>query len=71
MERRTRFAANTINIDGTIVRNGVVTVANALVESYAPLYEEQANTIWLGGEIVIKKHANGQLQAFHKGELLR
>lgn len=49
----------------------MVTVANALVESYAPLYEEQANTIWLGGEIVIKKHANGQLQAFHKGELLR
>ena len=40
------------------------------VISSLPLYGEEANTIWLGGEIVIKQNESGVLQAFHNGVLL-
>jgi hypothetical protein len=48
----------------------VVTVVQSAVISYLPLYGEEANTIWLGGEIVIKQNESGVLQAFHNGVLL-
>jgi hypothetical protein len=41
-----------------------------MVESYLPLCGEQANTVWLGGEIILKEDTNGSLQAFHNGILL-
>jgi len=41
-----------------------------MVESYSPLCGEQANTIWLGGEIILKEDASGYLHAFHNGMLL-
>jgi hypothetical protein len=48
----------------------VVNIAKGAVQSYLPLDGEQANTIWLGGEIVLTEHENGELRAFHKGVLL-
>jgi hypothetical protein len=48
----------------------VVNIVRAAVQSYFPLGGEQANTIWLGGEIVLKEDENGELRAFHKGVLL-
>jgi hypothetical protein len=48
----------------------VVTVVQSTVISYLPLCGEEANTIWLGGEIAIKQNESGGLQAFHNGVLL-
>ena len=61
MDERKLYAANTIVHGDVILRNGVVNIA---------LDGEQANTIWLGGEIVLKEHEKGELRAFHKGVLL-
>ena len=66
MDKRQRYAANTIVHGSVALRNGVVTI----VESYLPLCGEQANTVWLGGEIILKEDANGSLHAFHNGMLL-
>ena len=70
MDDRKRYAANKIVHGDVILRNGVVNIVRAAVQSYSPLDGEQANTIWLGGEIVLKEHENGELRAFHKGMLL-
>lgn len=70
MDDRKRYAANKIVHGDVIQRNGVVNIVRAAVQSYSPLDGEQANTIWLGGEIVLKEHENGELRAFHKGVLL-
>ena len=70
MDERKLYAANTIVHGDVILRNGVVNIAKAAVQSYSPLDGEQANTIWLGGEIVLKEDENGELRAFHKGVLL-
>lgn len=70
MDDRKRYAANKIVHGDVILRNGVVNIVRAAVQSYSPLDGEQANTIWLGGEIVLKKDENGELRAFHKGVLL-
>ncbi len=70
MDERKRFAANKIVHGEVILRNGVVNIVRAAVQSYSPLDGEQANTIWLGGEIVLKEDENGELRAFHKGVLL-
>lgn len=70
MDERKLYAANTIVHGDVILRNGVVNVVRAAVQSYSALDGEQANTIWLGGEIVLKEHENGELRAFHKGVLL-
>ena len=67
MDERKLYAANTIVHGDVILRNGVVNIAKGAVQSYSPLDGEQANTIWLGGEIVLKEHENGELRAFHKG----
>jgi hypothetical protein len=48
----------------------VVNIVRAAVQSYSALDGEQANTIWLGGEIVLKEDENGELRAYHKGVLL-
>ena len=66
MDDRKRYAANKIVHGDVILRNGVVNIA----KGYSPLDGEQANTIWLGGEIVLKEHENGELRAYHKGVLL-
>jgi len=52
------------------LRNGVVTIVQSRVESFLPRCGEQANTVWLGGEIILKEDANGSLHAFHNGMLL-
>ena len=70
MDERKRYAANKIVHGDVILRNGVVNIVRAAVQSYSPFDGEQANTIWLGGEIVLKEHDNGELWAFHKGVLL-
>ena len=70
MDERKRYAANKIVHGDVILRNGVVNIVRAAVQSYSPFDGEQANTIWLGGEIVLKKDENGELRAFHKGVLL-
>lgn len=70
MDERKRYAANKIVHGDVILRNGVVNIVRAAVQSYSPLDGEQANTVWLGGEIVLKKDENGELRAFHKGVLL-
>ncbi len=70
MDERKRFAANKIVHGEVILRNGVVNIVRAAVQSYSLLDGEQANTIWLGGEIVLKEDENGELRAFHKGVLL-
>lgn len=70
MDEQKRYAANKIVHGDVILRNGVVNIVRAAVQSYSPLDGEQANTIWLGGEIVLKKDENGELRAFHKGVLL-
>lgn len=70
MDERKRYAANKIVHGDVILRNGVVNIVRAAVQSYSLLDGEQANTIWLGGEIVLKEDENGGLRAFHKGVLL-
>ena len=70
MDKRKRYAANTIVHGNVTLRNGVVTIVQSMVESYLPLCGEQANTVWLGGEIILKEDANGSLQALHNGILL-
>ena len=70
MDDRKRYAANKIVHGDVILRNGVVNIVRAAVQSYSPLDGEQANTVWLGGEIVLKKDENGELRAYHKGVLL-
>ena len=70
MDERKLYAANTIVHGDVTLRNGVVNIAKAAVQSYLPLDGEQATTIWLGGEIVLKEPENGELRAFHKGMLL-
>ena len=70
MDKRKRYAANTIVHGSVALRNGVVTIVQSMVESYSPLCGEQANTIWLGGEIILKEDASGYLHAFHNGMLL-
>ena len=70
MDERKRYAANKIVRGDVMLRNGVVNIVRAAVQSYSPLDGEQANTIWLGGEIVLKEHEKGELRAFHKGVLL-
>ena len=70
MDERKLYAANTIVHGDVILRNGVVNIVRAAVQSCSALDGEQANTIWLGGEIVLKEHENGELRAFHKGVLL-
>jgi len=70
MDERKLYAANTIVHGDVILRNEVVSIVRGVVQSYSPLDGEQANTIWLGGEIVLKEHENGELRAYHKGVLL-
>ena len=70
MDERKRYAANKIVHGDVILSNGVVNIVRAAVQSYSPLDGEQANTIWLGGEIILKEDENGDLRAFHKGVLL-
>ena len=70
MDERKRYAANKIVHGDVILSNGVVNIVRAAVQSYSPLDGEQANTIWLGGEIILKEDENGELRAFHKGVLL-
>ena len=70
MDERKLYAANTIVHGDVTLRNGVVNIVRAAVQSYFPLDGEQANTIWLGGEIVLKEDENGELRAYHKGVLL-
>ena len=70
MDDRKRYAANKIVHGDVILRNGVVNIVRGVVQSYSPLDGEQANTIWLGGEIVLKEDENGELRAYHKGVLL-
>jgi hypothetical protein len=70
MDERKLYAANTIVHGDVMLRNGVVNIVRGAVQSYSPLDGEQANTIWLGGEIVLKEHEKGELRAFHKGVLL-
>lgn len=70
MERQKRYAGNQIVYNDQTIKNGVVTVVQSAVIRYLPLYGEEANTIWLGGEIVIKQNESGVLQAFHNGVLL-
>ena len=70
MDERKRYAANKIVHGDVILRNGVVNIVRDAVQSYSPRDGEQANTIWLGGEIVLKEDENGELRAFHKGVLL-
>ena len=70
MDERKRYAANKIVHGDVILRNGVVNIVRAAVQSYSPFDGEQANTIWLGGEIVLKEEVNGELRAYHKGVLL-
>lgn len=71
MDKRKRYAANTIVHGNVTLRNGVVTIEQSMVESYLPLCGEQANTVWLGGKIILKKNANGSFQAFHNETLLK
>ncbi|MBF1569395.1 MAG: hypothetical protein HXO18_10035 [Prevotella shahii] len=70
MERQKRYAGNKIVYNDQTIKNGVVTVIQSTVISYLPLCGEEANTIWLGGEIAIKQNESGGLQAFHNGVLL-
>ena len=70
MERQKRYAGNKIVYNDQTIKNGVVTVIQSTVISYLPLCGEEANTIWLGGEIAIKQNESGRLQAFHIAVLL-
>ena len=70
MDERKLYAANTIVHGDVMLRNGVVNIVRGAVQSYSPLDGEQANTIWLGGEIVLREHENGELRAFYKDVLL-
>ena len=70
MERQKRYAGNEIVYNDHTIKNGVVTVVQSTVISYLPLCGEEANTIWLGGEIAIKQNESGVLQAFYNGVLL-
>lgn len=70
MERQKRYAGNKIVYNDQTIKNGVVTVVQSTVISYLPLCGEEANTIWLDGEIAIKQNESGVLQAFHNGVLL-
>ena len=70
MDERKLYAANKIVHGDVILRNGVVNIVRGVVQSYSPLDGEQANTIWLGGDIVLKEDENGELRAYHKGMLL-
>ena len=70
MERQKRYAGNKIVYNDQTIKNGVVTVVQSTVISYLPLCGEEANTIWLGGEIAIKQNESEGLQAFHNGVLL-
>ena len=63
MDERKLYAANTIVHGDVILRNGVVNIVRAAVQSYSALDGEQANTIWLGGDIVLKEDENGELRA--------
>ena len=56
MERQKRYAGNKIVYNDHTIKNGVVTVVQSTVISYLPLCGEEANTIWLGGEIAIKQN---------------
>ena len=56
MDNVKRFAAHEIRMpDGECLVMGVVEVVDGTVKTVYPLEDEQAQTVWLGGTIVIRQ----------------
>lgn len=54
--------------EGTVISPAVLEISDGIVRSVAPLLEEQAMTIWLGGTIEVKCESNGRLKAYQNNK---
>ena len=48
----------------------VIEMRDGIVTDYYPFTNEQAQTEWIGGTVILRKNEQGQLQAFKNNRLL-
>ncbi len=65
-----RVAAHELLIDGQMLRQAVVEIAEGRVVNYYTFDRELPMTEWLGGMIEVRRNEEGVLEAFHQGRRL-
>ena len=61
-----RVAAHELLIDGQMLRQAVVEIAEGRVVNYYTFDRELPMTEWLGGTIEVRRSEDGVLEAFHQ-----
>ena len=69
--RRRKVAAHRVLNGDEALRMAVVEIADGAVVDIRQLVGEQPSTEWLGGDITLRRDADGILRAFHCGRLLK
>lgn len=65
-----RVAAHELLIDGQMLRQAVVEIAEGRVVNYYTFDRELPMTEWLGGTIEVRRSEEGVLEAYHRGRRL-
>lgn len=65
-----RVAAHELLIDGQMLRQAVVEIAEGRVVNCYTFDRELPMTEWLGGTIEVRRSEEGVLEAFHQGRRL-
>lgn len=65
-----RVAAHELLIDGQMLRQAVVEIAEGRVVNYYTFDRELPMTEWLGGTIEVRRSEEGVLEAYQQGRRL-
>ncbi len=65
-----RVAAHELLIDGQMLRQAVVEIAEGRVVNYYTFDRELPMTEWLGGTIEVRRSEEGVLEAYYQGRRL-
>lgn len=65
-----RVAAHELLIDGQMLRQAMVEIAEGRVVNYYTFDRELPMTEWLGGTIEVRRSEEGVLEAYHQGRRL-
>lgn len=70
-KRFRRIAANEVIVCGKRLELCIVEIDSAVVTDYYQFSEEQPQTEWLGGTVIIEKDKDNCLRAYKNGNLIK
>lgn len=66
-----KVASNEVVVGEEKISQCVVEISSGVVTNYYHFEEEQSNTLWLGGIIIVRKDKKGILRAYKNGNKIQ